>query len=222
MPRLDIWLVEEGKFISRQAAKRAIKAGQVLVNGKTAKPSTRVKGQEVIEISQDASDFPVGYTKLKQLDDKSKIDLVKAGDLVLDIGSSAGGFLSYLAEKGATAIGIEVSKVFADKLKSIVEEHPRLSIIMGDAFFINPFDICSEKELDLLLVDVTTDLDGTLSLVERFSPLLKKGGKLVVALKIKEITSSHLDKMSLLGYYKTQVIRLDKIRQEIHLIAFRQ
>ena len=221
MPRLDIWLVEEGKFISRQAAKRAIKAGQVLVNGKTAKPSTRVKGQEVIEISQDASDFPVGYTKLKQLDDKSKIDLVKAGDLVLDIGSSAGGFLSYLAEKGATAIGIEVSKVFAHKLKPIIEEHPGLSLIIGDAFFINPFDICSEKELDLLLVDVTTDLDGTISLVERFSPLLKKGGKLVVALKVKEIESPLLDKISLLGYSKTQVYRLDKTRQEIHIIAFR-
>jgi 23S rRNA (cytidine1920-2'-O)/16S rRNA (cytidine1409-2'-O)-methyltransferase len=222
MTRLDIWLVEEGKFSSRQAAKRAIKAGQVIINGKPAKPSTQVKGREAIEISRDASDLPVGYTKLKQLDNKSEIDLVKPRDLVLDIGSSAGGFLSYLAEKGATAIGIEVAKVFEKKLKSIIEEHPRLSLIMGDTFFINPFDICSEKELDLLLVDVTTDLDGTLSLVERFSPLLKKGGKLVVALKIKEITSSHLDKISHLGYYKIQVIRLDKIRQEIHLIAFRQ
>ena len=221
MPRLDIWLVEEGKFSSRQAAKRAIKAGQVIVNGKPTKPSTQVKGHEIIEISQDASDLPVGYTKLKQLDNKSEIDLVKSGDLVLDIGSSAGGFLSYLAEKGATAIGIEVSKVFTNKLMAIIEGHPRLSLIMGDAFFINPFDICSEKELDLLLIDVTTDLQGTISLVERFSPLLKIGGKLVMALKVKEIEPSLLDKISFLGYSKTQVYRLDKTRQEIHIIAFR-
>ena len=222
MTRLDIWLVEEGKFSSRQAAKRAIKAGQVTINGKHAKPSSQVKGREVIEISQDASDLPVGHTKLKQLDNKSEIDLVKPGDLVLDIGSSAGGFLSYLAEKGPTAIGIEVSKIFEEKLQAIIEEHPTLSLIIGDAFFINPFDICSEKELDLLLIDVTTDLDGTISLVERFTLLLKKGGKLVVALKIKEIEQSLLDKISLLGYNKTQVYRLDETRQEIHIITFRQ
>ncbi|MHA1637131.1 MAG: S4 domain-containing protein [Candidatus Thorarchaeota archaeon] len=222
MTRLDIWLVEEGKFTSRQAAKRAIKAGQVVVNGKQTKPSTQVKGHETIEISQDASDLPVGYTKLKQLDNKSGIDLVRSGDFVLDIGSSAGGFLSYLAEKGATAIGIEVAKVFEKKLKVIVEEYSTLSLVVGDAFFINPFDICSEKELDLLLIDVTTDLHGTMSLVERFSPLLKKDGKLVMALKVKEIEPPLLDKISHLGYGKTQVYRLDKTRQEIHIITFRQ
>ncbi len=222
MTRLDIWLVEEGKFSSRQSAKRAIKAGQVIINGKTAKPSTKVKMQDVVEISQDASDLPVGHTKLKQLDHMSKIDLVKPGDLVLDIGSSAGGFLSYLAEKGATAIGIEVSKDFEEKLQSIIEEHPTLSLIMGDAFFIDPFDICSENELDLLLIDVTTDLDGTIFLVERYSQLLKTDGTLVVALKVKEIDLPLLDKISSLGYSKTQVIRLDKSRQEIHIITFRQ
>jgi len=222
MPRLDVWLIEQRKFTSRQAAKRAIKAGHVTVNGKLAKPSTQVKGTEIVIISSDASDFPIGYEKLKQLDELSGFDIVEPGNLVLDIGSSAGGFLCYLAEKQASAIGIEISKEFEEKLKAVVNKHENLSLIIGDAFFIDPIDICPENELDLLLIDVTTDVSGTISLIERFSPLLKENGKLVAAFKIKEIKPDVLNKISSLSYTKIETITLDKSRQELHLIAFRQ
>jgi len=222
MPRLDVWLIEQRKFTSRQTAKRAIKAGHVKVNGKLAKPSTQVKGAEVVIISSDASDLPIGYEKLKQLDEISGLDIVKPGNLVLDIGSSAGGFLCYLAEKKATAIGIEISKEFEEKLKAVVNKHENLSLIIGDAFFINPIDTCPENELDLLLIDVTTDVSGTISLIERFSPLLKENGKLVAAFKINEIKPDVVNKISSLSYTKIKTITLDKSRQELHLIAFRQ
>ena len=222
MTRLDVWLVEEGKFSSRQAAKRAIKAGYVTVDGQISKPSTQIKGNETIDISQDASDLPIGYSKLKQLEEKSEYTLVNQGDLVLDIGSSAGGFLIYLAEKGATAIGIEVSKTFEQKLQIIVENNPSVSLVIGDAFFIDPLDICSEKELDLLLIDVTTTIDGTISLIKRFTPLLKTNGKLVVALKVKNIEPHLHNEISLLGYTEAKIIRLDSTRQELHLLTFRQ
>ena len=222
MTRLDVWLVEEGKFSSRQAAKRAIKAGHVTVDEQLAKPSTQVKGNETIEISQDAFDLPIGYSKLRKLEEKAEFTLVASGDLVLDIGSSAGGFLIYLAGKGATAIGIEVSKTFEKKLQAIAEENPSVSLVIGDAFFINPLDICAEKELDLLLIDVTTTPDGTISLIKRFTPLLKNDGKLIVALKVKNIEPHFLNEISLLGYTETKIIRLDSMRQELHLLAFRQ
>lgn len=222
MPRLDVWLIEQRKFKSRQTAKRAIKAGHVMVDGKLAKPSTQVKGTEVVIISSDASDLPIGYEKLKELDEISGLDIVKPGNLVLDIGSSAGGFLCYLAEKKATAIGIEISKEFEEKLKAVVNGHENLSLIIGDAFFINPIDICPESELDLLLIDVTTDASGTISLIERFSLLLKKNGKLVVAFKIKEIKPDIVNRITSLGYTNLEIITLDKSRQELHLIAFRQ
>jgi 23S rRNA (cytidine1920-2'-O)/16S rRNA (cytidine1409-2'-O)-methyltransferase len=222
MPRLDVWLVEENKFSSRQAAKRAIKAGYVTVDGKSAKPSTQVKKTQVVVISSDASDLPIGYDKLRQLDEIIGFDIVNPGNLVLDIGSSAGGFLCYLAEKKASAIGIEISKEFEEKLKSIVNKHENLSLIIGDAFFIDPIDICPVNELDLLLIDVTTDVSGTISLIERFSTLLKENGKLIVAFKIKEIKPDLVNRIASLGYAKIETITLDISRKELHLIAFRR
>jgi len=56
VPRLDVWLVEEGLFSSRQAAKRAIKDGLVSVNGIQVKPSKQVSGQEEIVVSSEARD----------------------------------------------------------------------------------------------------------------------------------------------------------------------
>ncbi len=225
MPRLDIWLTETGQFSSRQAAKRAIRAGHVTVDGKKAKPSKQVTGEEEILISSESLDFPVGYTKLKEIQDSFHEDLVKRGDLALDIGSSAGGFLLYLAKKGAHAIGIEVSETFADVLHKIVETHPNLSLIIGDAFHINPYDICAPNELDILLIDITTEPSGTLDLIKLFSPILKKNGRLVAAFKskglpeeISEITSHISD----LGFTRVDAFILNNSRKELHIVAFRQ
>ena len=63
MPRLDIWLVSNGYFSSRQIAKRAIRAGHVTINGIKTKPSKFVTGDETIEVSSVSVDFPIGYTK---------------------------------------------------------------------------------------------------------------------------------------------------------------
>ncbi|UCH03848.1 MAG: cell division protein FtsJ, partial [Candidatus Thorarchaeota archaeon] len=96
MSRLDIWLVEQGHFSSRQAAKRAIRAGHVKVNGELAKPSKQIRGSESVTVSKESLDTPVGYMKLKRIDD-SIGNVVTSATLALDIGSSAGGFLRYLA-----------------------------------------------------------------------------------------------------------------------------
>ena len=109
MPRLDSWLVEQGYFSSRQAAKRAIRAGHVKVNGEPAKPSKQIRNSESVTVSKESLDTPVGYLKLKQIDDAIG-NVVTSTALALDIGSSAGGFLRYLAECGATATGVEVSE----------------------------------------------------------------------------------------------------------------
>ena len=127
MPRLDIFLVESGFFPSRQAAKRAIRHGHVTVNGQSAKPSTHVNGQEQIMICDDTFRFPVGYSKLKLLDQAIEGELVSAGMLALDIGSSAGGFAKYLLENGAIVIGLEVSESFAKMLHKLTVQYPAFS-----------------------------------------------------------------------------------------------
>ncbi|MFW9851152.1 MAG: S4 domain-containing protein, partial [Candidatus Thorarchaeota archaeon] len=137
MPRLDVWLVETGRFSSRQAAKRAINDGLVTVNGDKSKPSKQVSEKDVIEILSDDADFPLGYKKLKEIDEKLGGDMVSLPCLALDIGSSAGGFLIYLAKRGAKVVGIEVSERFSKDLQKVVSENPQISVIIADAFEID-------------------------------------------------------------------------------------
>ena len=224
MSRLDVWLVEKGYFSSRQTAKRAIRNGLVIIDGKHAKPSSIVSGREEIKVLEEFLDHPVGYDKLKQLEFLLDNFSISKDSLVLDIGSSAGGFLRYLAEKGVRAIGIEVSHSFNEELTIIVNQYPNISIIIDDAFKIDPSIICEEKGLDLLLIDVTTSTEGTLKLISRFTPLLKLGGQIIAAFKsksdstfIKEI-EYHLKDFELIDIRETV---LDESLQEFHIFAAR-
>jgi 23S rRNA (cytidine1920-2'-O)/16S rRNA (cytidine1409-2'-O)-methyltransferase len=224
VPRLDVWLVEKGHFSSRQIAKRAIRDGLITIDGKPAKPSSNVRGTEDIKVIGDFLDHPVGYEKLKQLEVFLSASFILKDSLVLDIGSSAGGFLRYLAEKGAQAIGIEVSNSFKYELTTLVNQYSNLSVIFDDAFKIEPSIICKEECLDLLLVDVTTDTNGTLKLIRRFRPLLKNGGYLIAAFKLKPkptILNEILIKVKDFGFINVRETVLDESLTEFHIIAAR-
>jgi 23S rRNA (cytidine1920-2'-O)/16S rRNA (cytidine1409-2'-O)-methyltransferase len=222
MPRLDVWLVETGQFSSRQAAKRAIKEGLVIVNGKKCKPSTQVSEKDTIKLLSTEADVPQGFQKLKELDERLQDKLVFSACTALDIGSSAGGFLIYLAEKGVNVIGIEVSNRFAEELHAIVDKYPQVSVIFADAFDIDPTIIVNNGQLDLLLIDVTTEPEGTLKLIEKYKPLLKKEGRMLAAFKSNhnpETLALFKDEISQLGFDKIQEIILDETLQELHITA---
>ncbi|MFW9886887.1 MAG: S4 domain-containing protein [Candidatus Thorarchaeota archaeon] len=224
MPRLDIWLVEQGYFSSRQAAKRAIRAGHVTVNGVLSKPSRNITKTDSVVVSTVVQDNPVGYAKLEELDDYLEGNLLRAVNLALDIGSSAGGFLTLLGERNIRVIGVEVSDEFAETLEELVETYPTVSILIDDAFTMDPSIVCKEGALDLLLVDVTTNPEGTLNLVRKFSNLMKRGSRLVAAFKSRstpETIEELRRQVSELGFVDIQDLTLDKTRQEIHMIAVR-
>jgi len=225
MPRLDVWLVETGQFSSRQAAKRAIKDGLVIINGKESKPSKQVSERDVIEVMSHDADFPLGFKKLKDIDEKLDNSLAVSPCLALDIGSSAGGFLAYLATKGADVVGVEVSKRFSEDLHALVDRYPQISVIFTDAFDMDPTIITKQNNLDVLLVDVTTEPEGTLKLIEKFTILLKKEGRMVAAFKSNPDDTKNTEALkkaiSQMGYEKIQEICLDEARQEVHIVALR-
>jgi 23S rRNA (cytidine1920-2'-O)/16S rRNA (cytidine1409-2'-O)-methyltransferase len=224
MPRLDVWLVESGQFSSRQAAKRAIKDGNVIVDGHSCKPSKQISGNESVQVLIDHTDVPKGFEKLKMIDDAEGGNLVTPSCIALDIGSSAGGFLTYLNHKGAKATGIEISNRFTKELHNLVDSNPNLSVLFADAFELEPTSIFNEESLDLLLIDVTTDPIGTLRLVSIYSSLLKKRGRLVAAFKIEKRTNNVLqviESVQRMGFENVKDIILDDARQEVHIIANR-
>lgn len=223
MTRLDVWLVQGGFFSSRQAAKRAIQQGLVTVNGAKAKPSRQVSGKEEIEVSDEALDFPIGYSKLNVLNNAFPT-LVTSTTQALDVGSSAGGFLNYLAERCRHVTGIEVSDEFIDALQEIVRQYDNVSVVIDNAFTLDPYIVSREGSLDLLLIDVTTEPLGTLKLIEKYSSLLISGGWLVAAFKANyasDTVSNTIKEVEKIGFYDVSHTVLQVSRKEFHIVGKR-
>ena len=178
--RLDKLLVMRGYFSSRQKAKEAIKRGFVMVNGEViTKPSTEVDlSADIIVLT---SEKPRGYWKLKELDEAW--NFIKKGDKVLDLGSSAGGFLLYASEKvgeDGMVYGIEISREFESPLRDIERNRKNVKIFIEDVF---KFDISKLEPLDVILNDLTLDPISSFKATLRFIPILKKGGLVLFVMK---------------------------------------
>ena len=178
--RLDKLLVIRGYFSSRSKAKEAIKRGFVIVNGRAVtKPSTEVPMDAEIEVLVD--ERPRGYWKLKELDEKWGI--LNEGQTVLDLGSSAGGFLLYAGERvgeSGRVYGIEFSREFEERLREIEKKRRNVRVFIEDAF---EFDISKLEPLDVILSDLTLDPISAFKATSRFLPLLKPNGKLLFVMK---------------------------------------
>ncbi|MCW3135760.1 MAG: S4 domain-containing protein [Canidatus Methanoxibalbensis ujae] len=198
--RLDVLLVKKRLFSSRQRAKEAIKRGFVTVCGeKCVKPAKKVPLNAKIEISYDQFhyesgcelhhefpaanemseclpvDVPRGYWKLKEIDER--FDLIKR-DIVVDLGSSAGGFLIYASEKARKVYGIEYSREFERILRRIEAERNNVRVFIDDVF---KFDLrkIEEDAVDVILNDLTLDFASSITALRRFLPKLKHKGKVL-------------------------------------------
>ena len=191
--RLDVLLVRMGLFSSRQRAKEAIKRGFIVVNGKKCeKPAESVHLDAKIEVllpdsslivedsdgSEEAFmlDVPKGFWKLKEIDERFSI--IKEGDVVVDLGSSAGGFLIYASKKARKVYGIEYSREFAGVLKEIEAKQSNVRVFIEDVF---QFDIqkIEEECVDVILNDLTLDFASSIAALRRFLPKLRHNGKIL-------------------------------------------
>ncbi len=221
MVRLDRWLVDKGYFPSRQVAKRAIASGHVRLNGLIPKPASKVRPTDTVQVSEHYLVRPMGYHKLHEIDSYLGGNLIPQGSRVLDIGSSSGGFLLYALDKGAIVKGVEVSLEFAERLRRQIEAVHTASLVIADAFTVNPTDLAAPNSLDVLLIDVTTDWQGSVFLLKRFLPLLKREGRFVLAVKIApsdENMFQLIHQIEGLGV-TAQSIVLTTERQEVHLVG---
>jgi len=102
--RLDILLVEKGFFPSREKAKGAIMAGEVLVEGKRVdKSGQNIKVESNISVIAKKTAFVSrGGEKLEKAIKKFNI-LVK-GKRIIDVGASTGGFTDCLLKHGAEKV----------------------------------------------------------------------------------------------------------------------
>ncbi len=192
--RLDQLLVKRGYFSSRQKAKEYIKRGFVLVNGvRITKPSTDVDFDVEIEVLHEEK--PRGYWKLKEIDEEFK--LFSGDEIVLDLGSSAGGFLLYASEKAKFVYGIEYSREFEKELKKIERNRSNVKVFIEDAF---KFDISKLEELDVILNDLSLQFSSSMKALKRFIPKLKRDGKILFIHKTGDKETAVFDGFKVLKY----------------------
>ena len=106
--RIDLELVRRGLARSRAEANSLIKAGQILVDGKTAeKPSQLVSGDVELQVndggqlaSRAGGKLALAVAELR----REGFNVAIAGQNCLDIGASTGGFTQVLLENGAASV----------------------------------------------------------------------------------------------------------------------
>ncbi len=103
MIRLDQALVASGICESREKARRAIMAGQVLVNGQPArKPSDPVRSDARITLAATERFVSRGGHKLEHALQQFHLDVT--GQTAIDLGASTGGFTDCLLQAGARKV----------------------------------------------------------------------------------------------------------------------
>lgn len=106
--RIDVWLVEQGHFQSREQAQRSIMAGEVSLGGKRIEKAGQLveidgsKAAEISIISSDSSYVSRGGHKLEKALAVFQIEVT--GKFCLDAGASTGGFTDCLLKAGAAHV----------------------------------------------------------------------------------------------------------------------
>jgi len=157
--RLDKYLVDEGYFESRNRANDAIKAGQVMVDGKKAKASAKIDENTIVEVEDTKFYVSRAARKLENFLAEHPMDL--QGKKALDIGSSTGGFAQIVLENTvATLSCVDVGKdqlhvsLRNNKKLSLHEETDIREFQSDDAFELITCDVSF-----ISILQITNDID---------------------------------------------------------------
>lgn len=123
--RLDVELAKRGLVASRSQAESYIKLGKVKLNGKILNKSSILVGDDdKLEVGQ--GEQYVGRAALKLASVADKLGLDFKDKIVLDVGSSTGGFTDYALKRGAArVIAVDVG---SDQLHPSLRGNPKIEL----------------------------------------------------------------------------------------------
>ena len=147
--RLDIELTKRGITTTRSQAESWVRLGKVTVDGTiVTKPGHFVREESVIKLT--AKDQYVSRAGLKLASVAQLLHMDFRGKIVLDVGSSTGGFTDYALRNGAKKVyAVDVG---TDQLHPSLHRHP--SIELHEKTDIRDFYLAHEKP-DIIVIDVS-------------------------------------------------------------------
>ncbi len=168
--RLDIALVEQGLFASREQAQRAVMAGEVKLGDRVLnKSSILVDSAAALTVSAPPKFVGRGGLKLEGALDHFQIN--PAGQTVLDIGASTGGFTDCLLQRGV--VKVYAVDVGHGQLAWRIRTNPRvIAREYLNARYLTAADI--PEPIDLCVIDVSF-ISLTLILPNAFQLLTPTG-----------------------------------------------
>ena len=124
--RLDVLLVDRGLFASRAQARAAVLAGEITVDDRVVdKPGTQVDGEATLKAAARRRYVSRGGDKLDTA--LTRLGVGVAGEDVIDLGSSTGGFVDRLLQGGAArVIAVDVGY---GQLDWKLREDPRVTVL---------------------------------------------------------------------------------------------
>ena len=146
--RLDVALAARGLVASRSQAESYIKLGKVRVNGKILnKSSILVSDDDKLEVEQAEQYVSRAALKLASIADKFALDF--KDKVVLDAGSSTGGFTDYALRRGAKrVIAVDVG---TDQLHPSLRANERVELHeKTDIRYFKP-----SQSPDIILMDLS-------------------------------------------------------------------
>jgi 23S rRNA (cytidine1920-2'-O)/16S rRNA (cytidine1409-2'-O)-methyltransferase len=198
--RLDRALVERGLVISRSQAESWIKLGKVFVGGqKITKPGFLI-GDDA-EVDLQTNEQYVSRAGLKLASVAKTLNLDFKGKVMLDVGSSTGGFTDYALQHGATrVIAVEVG---TDQLHPSLHGNPQIELH-------EQTDIRDVNELsstpDIVVIDVS--FISLRDILPHISTLITK--RTVIAAMVKPQFEAQVG-----GLKHKGVVKNDRMRRDI-------
>lgn len=197
--RLDRVLTEQGLVASRSQAESYIKLGQVTVNGRAATKSGQLVDEAAV-LKVLADQQYVSRAALKLASVAQALDVSFRDKIVLDVGSSTGGFTQYALQQGARKVlAVEVG---TNQLHPSLRADPRIEL--HEKTDIRVFT--TTEAIDVVVADVSfISLREILPAVAHLCT-----PKTVIAVMVKPQFEASSDNLKHKG-----VIKNDKIRRDI-------
>jgi len=197
--RLDQKLVQLSLVRTRSQAESYIKLGQVSVNGQSvAKPGHMVKDEDTIKLH--ANEQYVSRAGLKLASVAETLNLDFRDKVILDVGSSTGGFTDYALQHGAKkSIAVELG---TNQLHPTL--HGNTQIELHEKTDVRTF--MTDQEIDIVVADVS--FISLREILPQVAKLSTKNTQIVAMVKpqFEAIKSSVKHK---------GVIKNDKMRRDI-------
>lgn len=201
--RLDNLLVQKGLIQNRSKAENAIRLGEVSVDGKTiTKPGYFVREDVAIKIKSAGQYVSRAGLKLQSVTEQ--LHIIFSDKVVMDVGSSTGGFTDYALQNGAKKVyAVELG---TDQMDKKLRQNPKIELY--EKTDIRDFAKNNTGKLAINIIVIDVSFISLREILPSLVSMCNKGTEIYAMVKPQfEAINSNLKHKG--------VIKNDRIRREI-------